>query len=216
MNQQQNMDPNGYWTGPKEHKPIVKVNGEWKFLKDLDAEEKAWVVDTSERFGEGIEGDFLADPALNAGGGMTGGPLTASVIRSADAIDAAGGGMTGGPLAEPDDYNSGWDFLTGVPHELETLLSTIPAEDKQKAYDTSHKYGGGFDVSDYTVAGPLSASVTRAANAIDAAGGGMTGGLLSAPADYDTYQAPVQEYVSNNYDTGYVGTGNYSGMSYGL
>ena len=136
MNQQKNMDANGYWTGPKEHKPIVKVNGEWKFLKDLDAEEKAWVVDTSERFGEGIEGDFLADPALNAGGGMTGGPLSASVIRAADAIAAAGSGMTGGPLSAPDDY--------------------------------------------------------------------------------DTYQAPVQEYVSSNYDTGYVGTGDYSGMSYGL
>ena len=239
MNQQKNMDANGYWTGPKEHKPIVKVNGEWKFLKDLDAEEKAWVVDTSERFGEGIEGDFLADPALNAGGGMTGGPLsnfltdpvlnagggmtggpltnfltdpvfnagggmtggplTASVIRSADAIDAAGGGMTGGPLAASDDYNSGWDFLTGVPHELETLLSAIPAEDKQKVYDTSHKYGSGFDVSDYTVAGPLSAAVD-----------------YQTPVQEYVSSTPVQEYVSNNYDTGYVGTGKYSGMSYGL
>ena len=140
MNQQQNMDPNGYWTGPKEHKPIVKVNGEWKFLENLTPEDEAWVANTSEMFGEGIGENFLADPALNAGGGMTGGPLSASVIRAEDAIAAAGGGMTGGLLSAPADYDSGYN--------------------------------------------------------------------------YDTYQAPVQEYA--NYDTGYVGTGNYSGMSFGL
>jgi len=176
MNQQKNMDANGYWTGPKEHKPIVKVNDEWKFLKNLTPEDEAWVADTSKRFGEGIEENFLtdvllADPALNAGGGMTGGPLSNFLV---DPVLNAGGGMTGGPL---------------------------------------------------------SASVIRAADAIDAAGSGMTGGPLTAPADYQTpvqeyvsstpvqeyvSSTPVQEYVSNNYDTGYLGTGNYSGMSYGL
>jgi hypothetical protein len=93
MNQQKNMDPNGYWTGPKEHKPIVKVNDEWKFLKNLTPAEKAIVSNTSKRFGEGIEENFgVAKTAQSP----------ASVKRAIDAIAAAGSGMTGGPLSLPD------------------------------------------------------------------------------------------------------------------
>jgi len=76
-------------------------------------------------------------------------------------------------------------LATGYVNGVQTLLSAMSPEQKQEVYDTSYEYGGGFDVSDYAVGGPL-----------------------AAPADYDSghsyntgfeYQAPVREYASSSY-----------------
>jgi hypothetical protein len=149
MNQQQNMDPNGYWTGPKEHKPIVKVNGEWKFLENLTPEDKAWVANTSEMFGEGIGENFLADPAQDAYN-----------------LAVASGTNWDKPQGYTVDELAGYDANA----ELDAINDT---------QGTIMNWGSAPEVTE-TVWG----------------------------------SSPVQEYA--NYDTGYVGTGNYSGMSFGL